>query len=242
MVSIPKLTYKLNLSNNSFYPSIGYILQIFKVRVESLLCSGRYMFILPHTSNEIWTFSFELTYNRCMKKLFLFVLLSLGLTAISFADGVDDWQDLDFNINKLNELNQCMSCDLRSTNFSGLNFTGANLTGANFIEANLTGTNFYGANFEGSSLYGSNFEGANLEDASFFAANLYGVILKDARLIGADFRQADLSKADLTLANLTGANLTDANLSGAKLKGAILDGAFFCNTQTPWGIDNSSCQ
>jgi len=95
------------------------------------------------------------------------VLLSLGLTAISFADGDDDWQDLDFNINKLNELNQCMSCDLRSTNFNGLNFTGANLTGA---------------------------------------------------------------------------NLTDANLSGAKLKGAILDGAFFCNTQTPWGIDNSSCQ
>jgi uncharacterized protein YjbI with pentapeptide repeats len=77
---------------------------------------------------------------------------------------------------------------------------------------------------------------------SFFAANLYGVILKDARLIGVDFRQADLSKADLTLANLTGANLTDANLPAAKLKSAILDGAFFCNTQTPWGIDNSSCQ
>ena len=83
----------------------------------------------------------------------------------------------------------------------------------------------------------SNFEGANLEDASFFAANLYGVIFKDALLIGADLRQADLSKADLTLANLTGANLT-----GANLKGAILDDAFFCNTQTPWGIDNSSCQ
>jgi len=58
----------------------------------------------------------------------------------------------------------------------------------------------------------------------------------------ADLRQVDLSKADLTLANLTGANLTDANLSEAKLKGAILYDAFFCNTQTPWGIDNSSCQ
>jgi len=29
------------------------------------------------------------------------VLLSLGLTAISFADGVDDWQDIDFNINTI---------------------------------------------------------------------------------------------------------------------------------------------
>mgnify|MGYP007112329284 CR=1 FL=1 len=33
------------------------------------------------------------------------MLLSLGLTAISFADTDDYWQDLDFNINKLNELN-----------------------------------------------------------------------------------------------------------------------------------------
>jgi uncharacterized protein YjbI with pentapeptide repeats len=69
--------------------------------------------------------------------------------SISFADTDDYWQDLDFNINKLNELNQCMSCNLRSTNFNGIDFTGANFTGANFIEANLTGTNFYGANFEG---------------------------------------------------------------------------------------------
>ena len=38
-----------------------------------------------------------------MKKIFLFVLLSLGLTAMSFADTDDYWQDLDLNINKLNE-------------------------------------------------------------------------------------------------------------------------------------------
>ena len=59
------------------------------------------------------------------------------------------WIYIDFNINKLNELNQCMSCNLRSTNFNGLDFTEANLNGANFIEANLTNTNFYGENFEG---------------------------------------------------------------------------------------------
>ena len=73
------------------------------------------------------------------------------------------------------------------------------------------------------------------------SANLYGVIFKGASLIEADLRQADLSKADLTLANLTGANLTNANLTGAKLEGAILDSALFCNTRTPWGIDNSGC-
>jgi uncharacterized protein YjbI with pentapeptide repeats len=33
------------------------------------------------------------------------------------------------------------------------------------------------------------------------------------------------------------ANLSGANLTGATLKDAV--GAIFCNTKTPWGLDNS---
>ena len=157
-----------------------------------------------------------------MKNFLLFFFLSMTIASSANADGADDWQDVGFNTDILNQLNQCKGCDLRSTNFIGVNLSGANLSGANF---------------EGSSLFGSSFDGSNLENTSFFAANLFGVTLKEAWLIGADLRQADLSKADLTLANLTGANLTNANL-----RGAILNGTIFCNTKTPWGLDNSSCE
>ena len=46
-------------------------------------------------------------------------------------------KNVDFNTDKLNQLNQCKSCDLRSTNFIGANLSGANLSGANFIQAKL---------------------------------------------------------------------------------------------------------
>ncbi len=49
-------------------------------------------------------------------------------------------------------------------------------------------------------------------------------------------------KCDLSGANLTGADLTGADLTGAKMGGAIIVGAIFCNTKTPWGLDNSGCK
>mgnify|MGYP003325627972 CR=1 FL=1 len=51
----------------------------------------------------------------------------------------------------------------------------------------------------------------------------------------------NLERANLTYANLEGANLKGANLTGANLRNAEIDGAIFCNTKTPWGIDNSGC-
>ncbi|HIF19577.1 MAG TPA: hypothetical protein EYQ72_03740, partial [Gammaproteobacteria bacterium] len=38
-------------------------------------------------------------------------------------------------------------------------------------------------------------------------------------------------------ANLTGADLTNTTLRDAKIEGAI-----FCDTKTPWGLDNSGCK
>ena len=108
-----------------------------------------------------------------MKNFLLFFFLSMTIASSANADGADDWQDVGFNTDILNQLNQCKGCDLRSTNFIRANLSGANLSGANFIEAKLSGANLSGANFEGSSLFGSNFEGANLENTSFFAANLF---------------------------------------------------------------------
>ena len=122
-----------------------------------------------------------------MKNFLLFFFLFMTIASSANADGADDWQDVGFNTDILNQLNQCKGCDLRATNFIRANLSGANLSGANFIEAKLSGANLSGANFEGSSLFGSSFEGANLENTSFFAANLFGVTLKEAWLIGTFF-------------------------------------------------------
>jgi uncharacterized protein YjbI with pentapeptide repeats len=65
--------------------------------------------------------------------------------------------------------------------------------------------------------------------------------------VGCDLSRVDLAKANLTGANLTEADLARADLTRADLTGAILKnaktkGATFCNTHTPWGLDNSGCK
>ena len=70
--------------------------------------------------------------------------------------------------------------------------------------------------------------------------------------VGCDLSRVNLTKANLTGADLTGAdlkeailhraNLTDADLTETKLKNAEIKGAIFCNTKTPWGLDNSGCK
>jgi len=60
--------------------------------------------------------------------------------------------------------------------------------------------------------------------------------------LGCDLSGADLSKAGLSGVNLSGAKLSNAYLSGATLKNAKIEGAIFCNTKTPWGLDNSGCK
>jgi len=96
-------------------------------------------------------------------------------------------------------------------------------------------------------LSGADFSDLKLGTADLRNANLTGADLRNAYLWLADLRDADLTGADLRDADLTAvffwnANLTNANLTGADLKRAKLEGAIFCNTKTPWGLDNSGCK
>ena len=48
-------------------------------------------------------------------------------------------------------------------------------------------------------------------------------------------------KAGLKYAYLPGADLSGVDFTDTKLKNANIAGAIFCNTKTPWGLDNSGC-
>ena len=80
-------------------------------------------------------------YNLSVKKQLLLLFIVIGFIGTANADGVVI-QNIDFNINKLKKLNQCMGCDLRSTNFNGANLTGANLLGAKLSLKNFKGVIF----------------------------------------------------------------------------------------------------
>jgi len=79
------------------------------------------------------------------------------------------------------------------------------------------------------------------EDCILSGADLKGANLKGANLKGAYFLWANLSGANLSGADLTGADLRKADLSEAKLRNANMKDAKFCNTITPWGVDDSGC-
>ncbi len=96
----------------------------------------------------------------------------------------------------------------------------------NLKRANLTGANLSGANLKNADLRKANLSGANLKNADLSEAFLSGTDLSEAFLNG-----ADLSKAFLFEADLSETYLTDANFTGAT----------FCNTEAPWGIENSGC-
>jgi len=73
-------------------------------------------------------------------------------------------------------------------------------------------------------------EGAQLllssfESANFNGARLGGTDLREAKLEGAKFRNAKLNNADLGRANLKGADFSGARLEGANLSFARLEGA-----------------
>ena len=46
---------------------------------------------------------------------------------------------------------------------------------------------------------------------------------------------------NLQVANLSGADLSGVNLSSADLSGVNIKGAILCNTEMPWGAENSGC-
>ena len=151
-----------------------------------------------------------------MKKLLLLILLSLGFIVTASAGEVET------NILKLKASNACKGCS----------FIGADLS-----EADLRGANLYKANFSDADL-----SGANLGYADLRGANLTGADLTGAYLYNANLSKADLSGANPYNAVLRKANLKGANLTGVDLTVAYLTGAFFCNTKTSDGIDNSGCK
>ena len=112
------------------------------------------------------------------------------------------------------------------------NMEGCWLQGATLRGVDLTGANLSGADLSLTLLAHSTFEGANLS-----GANLLKVDLTEANLSGANLREADLTEV-----NLSWADLGKANLKGAVLRNAKIFMAIFCNTKTPWGLDNSGCK
>jgi uncharacterized protein YjbI with pentapeptide repeats len=86
-------------------------------------------------------------------------------------------------------------------------------------------------------LKGYDMDGSDLRFANFALSNLTRASLVRANLTGANFAGANLQQANLYKANLTGANLKGAQLFQVRIKEAI-----FCNTKTPWGLDNSGCK
>jgi uncharacterized protein YjbI with pentapeptide repeats len=128
--------------------------------------------------------------------------------------------------------------DLRNTDISGADLTGANLQradlrGASLQRADLTSINLYAANLEGAKLRGSVFYEANLQQTNLSTANLCGANLNKANLSEANLRSANLSGASLRGTNLSNANLYKADLHQASLKVANLSGAklFLVNLQ-----------
>jgi uncharacterized protein YjbI with pentapeptide repeats len=101
---------------------------------------------------------------------------------------------------------ECVRCDLRSLNLSGLDLTGFDLSGSDLRGANLSNTVLQGAN------------------------------LTNANCRQADFSNAVLSKANLSGVDFEGANLSGATLYRAKAKQPfILTDAQLENTQMPSG-------
>ncbi|MDP6164432.1 MAG: pentapeptide repeat-containing protein, partial [Candidatus Thioglobus sp.] len=69
----------------------------------------------------------------------IIIMLSILLmSGFSFADGNNDWQNINQNVIKLNASNSCQGCVLRNTSFIGADLTNASLSGVDFISANLS--------------------------------------------------------------------------------------------------------
>ena len=82
----------------------------------------------------------------------------------------------------------------------------------------------------------ADFSNSNLDKVSFTDSNLFNSKFRNASLKGAMF-----IRSNMNYVNLKNANLTNAKFFDTTLEGALIDDAIFCNTLTPWGIDNSDC-
>jgi uncharacterized protein YjbI with pentapeptide repeats len=107
--------------------------------------------------------------------------------------------------------------NLRGTNLTDADLTGADLRGANLTDVNLTDANLRGADlsdfnqpvkFSGANLRGANLTNANLSGAQLMLVDLHGANLYSADMRGVDLRGAILRGSDLTSANLSVLTIT----------------------------------
>ena len=140
--------------------------------------------------------NFLLINDSIMKKLLLFLILSLGLIGLTSAG------DFETNILKLKATNSCVMCNLNGADFTGVDLSGANLSdtsfrGADFIGANLSNTDFRGTDLTGADLSGADLSGANLAGAELTLSKLKKADLSGANLSEVIIRYADISEATL---------------------------------------------
>ncbi len=155
-----------------------------------------------------------------MKKL----LLAIGITLfIKGSLSAFDKEDLEV----LKKEKDCIACDLRDANLSGMYLEGsdlseADLRGADLKNADLMYSNFYGANLQGTNLYQANARGANFSYANLTDANCSSMVFKKTKLIGTKFIKTDLSYArmwhlDLRKSIIEKCNFKEAMIGNSKV-------------------------
>ena len=154
--------------------------------------------------------------------------------------------------------NNFKNADLSNANLSGTGSCESNFEGADFSYSDLRYTSFNGSNFKN-----ADFDHANLSHARGFGStcthdwqhhpykapvtDLSGANFKNANFKNANLRNNDFSGLNFSGANFTRADFYQADFGNSDLSEAILNNvrslgnARFCNTETPWGTDNSDC-
>jgi hypothetical protein len=105
---------------------------------------------------------------------------------------------------------ECVRCDLRSLNLSGLDLTGFDLSGANLSGSDLSNTVLLGAN-----LTNANCRRTNFTNAVLSKANLSGVDFEDANLSGATLYRAKAKQPFI----LTNAQLENTQMPSGQIWG-----------------------
>lgn len=148
-------------------------------------------------------------------------------------------------------------CDLNGAHLSGALLKRADLRSANLSLANLAGADLFEADLrpgavlsgEGSKslrLYDPKAEEAGTRIAVFAGANLQGSRLSGAVSVAADFsnalmREAKLVKANFQRTSMVGADMTGADLSHVDFEGADLSGAVLFGAETrSWNVRSAN--
>ena len=102
--------------------------------------------------------------------------------------------------------------DFRSTDLSGVDFSGRELIFDNFKDANLKGVNF-----ENAILLGITFNRSNLENVNFSNSIITDSSFVNANLKNANMNNSIIKNSDFNKANLENVNLLNAEISNSKL-------------------------